>query len=70
MFCFPSVESSISFKRKAPPVNESSSVSPKTKRQKSLGFVSMREHANLAAQLAQVNEENMLLHSTWMRKCL
>ncbi|UJR34562.1 hypothetical protein I4U23_027338 [Adineta vaga] len=29
-------------------------------------FVSMREHANLVAQLAQVNEENMLLHSTWM----
>ncbi|CAF1527532.1 unnamed protein product [Adineta ricciae] len=60
------IESSITFKRKTPPVNESSSVSPKSKRQKSLGFVSMREHVNLVAQLAQVNEENMLLHSTWM----
>ena len=63
------VESSISVKRKTPPAHESSSSSA-NKRSKSLGFVSMREHATIVSQLAQMNEENMVLQTTWMRMFL
>jgi hypothetical protein len=38
------------------------------KRVKTVGFVSMREHANLVSQLAHVNDQNMLYSTTWMRK--
>lgn len=62
-----SIESSITLKRKDPPINSSSSVQASNKRCKSVGFVSMREHAKLTTQLAQVTEENLTLQTTWMR---
>jgi hypothetical protein len=61
-------ESSISFKRKTPPLDSRAAVSSKPKRPKAVGYVSMREHAKLAAQLATADEQNVLYQSTWMRK--
>lgn len=62
------VEASNINKRKDPPVHSSPILSTTGKRPKTVGFVSMREHANLVAQLAHVNDENMLYTTTWMRK--
>ena len=57
-------------KRKDHPLHSSPISSTTSKRPKTVGFVSMREHANLVSQLAHVNDENMLYTTTWMRKFL
>ena len=61
-------ESSISLKRKTSPMDSLAAVSSKQRFPKAVGYVSMREHAKLAAQLATADEQNVLYQSTWMRK--
>jgi hypothetical protein len=63
------VESSISLKRKTVPGEHDNGALPRNKRAKSNGFVSMRDHAKLATQLAAADEQNQLYQTTWMRMC-
>lgn len=62
------LESSISIKRKHSPNENDKRDSSKNKRPKNVGFVSMRDHAKMVAQVALLDEQNQLYQSTWMRK--
>ncbi|CAF4466881.1 unnamed protein product, partial [Rotaria sp. Silwood2] len=59
-------ESSIVVKRKTSPNELSSSLLSSQKRAKGVGYVPMRDHAKIVAQLATVTDENLLYQTTWM----
>ena len=63
------LESSIIVKRKTPPNDLSSSLLPSQKRAKNAGYVPMRDHATIVAQLAAVTDENLVYQTTRMREC-
>ena len=67
--CFLLLESSITLKRKVSPNESCSTVSSQVqpKRVKTVGYVSARDHARVASQLAASHEENLLYKATWMR---
>jgi hypothetical protein len=63
-----SLESSITLKRKTLSGEDNISALPPNKRSKNIGFVPMRDHAKLVAQLATTDDQNQLYQTTWMRK--